>query len=113
LPRGGRGRGAGAGGGWRGPRRARGPVLAGALVLSALRETVRVVPGSYYQAARLTRAFGLGQSLLLFPSGAADYLQTEAPAARVLNDDVLGGFLLWRPAPPLPVFLSRRAPRLP
>ena len=93
---------------WLGSRRGARPALALGLSVFFLRETTRVVTGRYYEEARLTRAFGLGESLLLFPSGAVDFLQTEAPTARVLNDDVLGGFLLWRAYPPRQVFFDGR-----
>src|SRR5262249_4435039 len=70
-----------------GARRGLRPVRAIGLALVFLHATARVVTGGYYEDARLTRAFGLGESLLLFPSGAVDFLQREAPAARVLNHD--------------------------
>src|SRR5262249_44805102 len=66
------------------------------------------VTGGYYQDAHLTRAFGLGESLLLFPAGAVDFLEREAPGARVLNDDGQGGFILWRAFPPRQVFVDGR-----
>jgi hypothetical protein len=94
--------------GWLGSRRALRPALACGLALFFSRETTRVVTGRYYEEARLTRAFGLGQSRLLFSSGAVDFLQAEAPDARVFNDDGLGGYLLWRAYPPRQVFIDGR-----
>jgi hypothetical protein len=91
-----------------GSRRGVRPALSCALALFFVFETARVVTGRYYDAARLTRAFGMGQSLLLFPPGAVDFLQAEAPNARVLNDDGLGGYLLWRAYPPRQVFIDGR-----
>jgi hypothetical protein len=78
------------------------------VALALVRAAAGVVTGRYYEAAHLTRAFGLGQSLLLYPSGAVDFLQAEAPQARVFNDDVLGGLLLWRAFPPRQVFIDGR-----
>src|SRR5262249_57833676 len=91
----------GAGGGLR-------PGVALALALWFLRDAARVVTGSYYAGAHLTRAFGLGESLLVLPRGAVDFLQGEAPDARVFNDDVLGGYLLWRAYPARRVFFDGR-----
>ena len=93
---------------WLGRWRWARPGLSLALVLFLLVTAGRVVTGDYYRAARLTRGFGLGESLLLFPSGAVDFLQSEAPGARVYNDDALGGFLLWRAHPPRQVFFDGR-----
>jgi hypothetical protein len=93
---------------WLGRRRWARPALSAALALFFLHATARVVTGSYYAAAHLTRAFGLGESLLLFPAGAVDFLQSEAPTARVFNDDRLGGYLLWRAYPPRQVFFDGR-----
>jgi hypothetical protein len=93
---------------WLGSRRGVRPALSCALALFFVVETTRVMTGRYYDDARLTRAFGMGRSLLLFPSGAVDFLQAEAPAARVLNDDGLGGYLLWRAFPPRQVFIDGR-----
>jgi hypothetical protein len=93
---------------WLASRRGLRPALAWVLALFFLRETARVVTGRYYQEAHLTRAFGMGESLLLFPSGAVDFLQAEAPGARVLNDDGLGGYLLWRAHPARQVFIDGR-----
>lgn len=89
---------------WRWPR----PALALALALVFLHASVRVVTGAYYVSARLTRAFGLGQSLLLYPAGAVAFLEREAPDARVFNDDALGGYLLWEAFPPRRVFFDGR-----
>lgn len=89
---------------WHWPR----PVLAGTVAVVVLHAAGQVVTGTYYGAAHLTRAFGLGESALLFPSGAVDFLQAEAPDARVFNDDGLGGFLLWRAFPPRQVFFDGR-----
>src|SRR5262249_59189450 len=85
---------------WLGARRGLRPALSIGLALVFLSATARVVTGSYYQDAHLTRAFGLGESLLLFPAGAVDFLEREAPGARVLNDDGQGGLILWRAFPP-------------
>jgi len=80
-----------------------------ALAVTVAVPTVRMITGDWYaDTAHLTRAFGLGQSLLLFPSGAVEFLQSEAPDARVLNDDGLGGYLLWRAYPPRQVFIDGR-----
>src|SRR4030095_6420684 len=76
--------------------------------LLALVVTGTVVTGTYYASARLTRAFGLGQSRLLFPSGAVEFLPADAADARVFNDDTLGGYLLWRAFPPRRVFFDGR-----
>ena len=94
--------------GWLGTRRGLRPALATGLALVFLYATGRVVTGSYYDAAQLTRAFGLGESLLLFPAGAVDFLETTAPTARVFNDDLLGGYLLWRAYPGRRVFVDGR-----
>jgi hypothetical protein len=67
-----------------------------------------IATGWYYQAARLTRTVGLGQSALLFPPGAVDFLDAQAPEARVFNDDVLGGYLLWRSRSARRVFIDGR-----
>jgi hypothetical protein len=93
---------------WLRTRRGLRPAVALGLALWFLRDGARVVTGRYYAAAHLTRAFGLGESLLLFPQGAVDFLQAEAPDARVLNDDVLGGYLLWRAFPARKVFFDGR-----
>src|SRR5262249_30318463 len=66
--------------------------LAGLLIVP----TVRLVTDDWYRGtAHLTRTFGLGRSNLLFSPGASDWLAQHAPAARVFNDDGLGGWLLW------------------
>ncbi len=93
---------------WLGARRGLRPALALGLALVFLTATARVVTGAYYRDARLTRAFGLGDSLMLFPAGAVDFLQREAPDTRVFNDDGQGGFLLWRAFPPRQVFVDGR-----
>jgi hypothetical protein len=82
--------------------------LGAGLALVFAVESARVVSGRYYEGARLTRTFGLGESWLLFPAGAVDFLARQAPSARVLNDDVLGGYLLWRSYPPRQVFFDGR-----
>jgi hypothetical protein len=84
------------------------PVIAFGLALALLYAAGRVVTGAYYGAARLTRAFGLGESLVLFPTAAVGFLESEAPAARAFNDDTLGGLLLWRAFPPRQVFFDGR-----
>lgn len=81
------------------------PGLAVAAVLSV--ETVRIVRGEWYRAAQLTRTFGLGSSLLLYPAGAAEFLERTAPGVRVFNDDLLGGLLLWND-PDRRVFIDGR-----
>jgi len=93
---------------WLGARRGLRPALSIGLALVFLYATGRVVTGGYYEDAHLTRAFGLGESLLLFPAGAVDFLEREAPGARVLNDDGQGGFILWRAFPPRQVFVDGR-----
>jgi hypothetical protein len=93
---------------WLRARRGLRPAVALGLTLWFLRDGARVVTGRYYADAQLTRAFGLGESLLLFPQGAVAFLQAEAPDARVFNDDVLGGYLLWRAFPPRQVFFDGR-----
>src|SRR5262249_19414573 len=89
---------------WRGLR----PALAFAPALLPPGEAGGGVTGGYSRVPRLPRAFGVGGCLLLFPSGAVDFLQREAPSPRVLNDDVLGGSLLWRASPPRQVFVDGR-----
>ncbi len=84
------------------------PALLVGLTAFLLWETTRVVNGRYYRAARLTRAFGLGESRLLYSAAAVDFLEREAPAARVYNDDVFGGWLQWRAYPPRQVFFDGR-----
>ena len=85
-----------------------GPVP-GVLVSAVLAlQVVRVVHGDWYRDAALTRAFGLGSSLLLYPQGAADFLERHAPNVRVLNDDLQGGFLLWNAYPRRTVFIDGR-----
>jgi hypothetical protein len=91
-----------------GRRPALATVLGAGLVLVFAVESARVVSGRYYERARLTRTFGLGESWLLFPAGAVNFLARHAPSARVLNDDVLGGYLLWRSYPPRQVFFDGR-----
>jgi hypothetical protein len=87
---------------WLGP-------LPGVLVsLLLVVQTARVVRGDWYRDASLTRAFGLGSSLLLYPEAAADYLEREAPEARVFNDDLQGGLLLWNAYPQRRVFIDGR-----
>jgi hypothetical protein len=71
-------------------------------------QVVRVVHGDWYRDAALTRAFGLGSSLLLYPQGAADFLERHAANVRVLNDDLQGGFLLWNGYPRRTVFIDGR-----
>lgn len=78
-------------------------VAATALVLAGW-----VVRGTFYQSMRLTRAFGLGESRLLFSAGAVDWLQAHAPNAPVFNDDLLGGWLLWKAWPQRRVFFDGR-----
>jgi hypothetical protein len=70
--------------------------------------TASVISGRYYEAAHLSRTFGLGESHLLFPSAAVDFLEAQASAARVFNDDALGGYLLWRGYPRRRVFIDGR-----
>ncbi len=85
-----------------------GAALGAALALGFALATVLVVSGDYYRASRLTRTFGLGVSGLLFPAGAVDFLDAAAPSARLFNDDVLGGYLLWRDYPRRRVFIDGR-----
>jgi len=85
-----------------------GTALGAALALGFLLATAGVVGGSYYPAAHLTRTFGLGVSGLMFPARAVDFLDAEAPAARLFNDDLLGGYLLWRDYPRRRVFIDGR-----
>ena len=82
--------------------------LGAALALGFAAAAAGVVTGGYYRAARLTRAFGLGVPGLLFPAGAVDFLDAHAPEARVFNDDLLGGYLLWRSYPRRHVFIDGR-----
>jgi hypothetical protein len=83
--------------------------LPAALVgLVLLAETARVVHGDWYEQANLTRTFGLGSSLVLYPQGAAEFLEREAPDARVFNDDLMGGLLLWNGYPHRRVFIDGR-----
>ena len=85
-----------------------GAALGATLALGFALATVLVVSGDYYRASRLTRTFGLGVSGLLFPAGAVDFLDAAAPSARLFNDDVLGGYLLWRDYPRRRVFIDGR-----
>src|SRR5204863_513627 len=101
--------------GWRHASRRDGRAVAGlaaataaAIALGFALATVLVVSGDYYRASRLTRTFGLGVSGLLFPAGAVDFLDAAAPSARLFNDDVLGGYLLWRDYPRRRVFIDGR-----
>ncbi len=80
--------------------------LAAVVAIGLVIETGRVVTGRYYDAARLTRVFGLGESRLLFPAGALAFLDAQAPDARVFNDDALGGYIMWRSR--RPVFIDGR-----
>ena len=82
------------------------PAVVVGLVL--LVETGRVVHGEWYAQAHLTRTFGLGSSLVLYPQGAAEFLERQAPDARVFNDDLLGGLLLWNGYPRRRVFIDGR-----
>lgn len=84
------------------------PALNVALAVAALVLAGWVVRGTFYQSMRMTRAFGLGESRLLFSAGAVDWLQANAPDARVFNDDLLGGWLLWRAWPERRVFFDGR-----
>lgn len=79
----------------RGLRRVASWALAGALLILC----ARVVTGGFYVDARLTRVFGLGESWLLYPARAVDFVEAAAPSGRVLNDDVLGGYFIWRGHP--------------
>ncbi len=89
---------------WLAARRLR--ALAGGLVATAaLVLCAGVVTGRFYEDAHLSRVFGLGESLLYAPVGAVDFLTAQAPEARVLNDDEVGGYLIWRGRP---VFLDGR-----
>src|SRR5262249_62193045 len=54
------------------------------------------------------RAVGRGHPPPPPPAGAVDFLQREAPGARVLNDDGQGGLILWRAFPPRQVFVDGR-----
>lgn len=74
-------------------------VLDGAVALAAIALAVRVATGSFYDDAHLTRAFGFGESHLMFSARAVDFLERAAPGARVFNDDILGGYLIWRGHP--------------
>jgi hypothetical protein len=91
-------------------RRSRMLATAPAVLVSLvfLVETARVVHGDWYETARLTRTFGLGSSLLLYPQGAVEFLERAAPEARVLNDDLQGGLLLWNGYPQRRVFIDGR-----
>lgn len=79
-----------------------------AVAASALLLAGWVLRGTFYQSMRITRAFGLGESRLLFSSGAVAALDAHAPEARVFNDDLLGGWLLWRSWPRRTVFFDGR-----
>jgi hypothetical protein len=82
------------------------PATVVSLVL--LVETGRVVHGDWYGQAHLTRTFGLGSSLVLYPRGAAEFLERQAPDVRVFNDDLMGGLLLWNGYPRRRVFIDGR-----
>jgi hypothetical protein len=84
-------------------------VVAGFLLL----QSWRVVHGDWYADAHLTRTFGLGSSLVLYPQGAAAFLERAAPEARVFNDDLLGGMLLWNGYPRRRVFIDGRVQMYP
>jgi hypothetical protein len=91
-------------------RRARWLVTVPAVAVAAFLfvESWRIVHGDWYREAHLTRTFGLGSSLMLYPQGAAAFLERAAPGARVLNDDLLGGLLLWNAYPERRVFIDGR-----
>jgi len=88
-------------------RRLPAAALAAALAIGPLVATGGIVAGRCYDAAHLTRRFGLGVSPLLFPTRAVDFVAARAPGARVFNDDLLGGLVLWR-HPTQPVFVDGR-----
>jgi len=79
-----------------------------AIAVALLAQTVLVVHGDFYRQARLTRTFGLGQSLLLCPTPAVAYLDRVAPNARIMNDDALGGLIMWASNPRRQVFFDGR-----
>ena len=78
--------------------------VASALALGIVLATAGVVSGRYYDAARLTRTFGVGESPLT-PARAVDFLEARHAGARLFNDDGYGGYLLWRGRP---VFIDGR-----
>src|SRR5581483_3272513 len=81
--------------------------IAAVVIVSSLGTGARIVAGRYYDDAHLTRRFGLGVSPVLFPLGAVDFVVAHAAGARIMNDDMLGGLLLWR-HPGVPVFIDGR-----
>jgi hypothetical protein len=93
---------------WRMPRGIWTGGLAAAVAALLLVQGARVIGGTFYREATLTRAFGLGQSLVMCPSESVAYLDRVAPGARLLNDDYLGGLVIWDSAPRRPVFFDGR-----
>lgn len=83
-------------------------LLAAMFALGLGLATADVVNGTYYLRAKLTRTFGLGVSGLVFSAGAVDFLDAHAPGVRLINDDALGGYLLWRDYPRRRVFIDGR-----
>jgi hypothetical protein len=81
--------------------------LAAVVIVASLGTAARIVAGRYYDGAHLTRRFGLGVSPVLFPLRAVDFVVAHAAGGRIMNDDVLGGLLLWR-HPSVPVFIDGR-----
>jgi hypothetical protein len=88
------------------PRLAR--TLASALVLGLGLATADVVASRYYVRAGLIRTFGFGVSELHFSPRAVDFVDTLGSGVHLLNDDALGGYLLWRDYPRRRVFIDSR-----
>jgi hypothetical protein len=79
---------------WLSTRRLR-PALPIGIATVALLLATRVVSGTFYDDARLTRAFGLGIAGTFFSEPAVAFLARTTPGGRLLNDDILGGHLIW------------------
>ena len=90
------------------PRSVWSRALAAAVAVVLAIQGARVVRGTFYRQASLTRTFGFGQSLVMSPSPAVAFLDRVAPGARVFNDGSLGGLLMWDSRPRRPVFFDGR-----
>ncbi|MBD3237690.1 MAG: tetratricopeptide repeat protein [Candidatus Eisenbacteria bacterium] len=88
-----------------------------ALLLTAGRLTLAVVlicvatgllTSSFYYQLGLQKQFGLGVDPRLFPQGTTERL-AAAPPARIMNDQALGHYLIWRLWPETRVSLDGRS----
>jgi hypothetical protein len=82
--------------------------VAGAIALAFAAGAASVITGGYYEVARLSRTFGVGESALFASPAAVDFLDAEAAGERIFNDDGLGGYLLWQTYPRRRVFIDGR-----